>query len=75
MQNPSFEDLYDCLLFYVGTFTIPGPGKITHHICNASDRNRIGKELHREASLDGEVLSIFSVGDFGRSRVVWKKIR
>ncbi len=74
MQNPSFEDLYDCLLFYVGTYTIPGPGKITHHVCNASDRNRIGKELHREATLDGEVLSIFSVGDFGRSRVVWRKI-
>jgi hypothetical protein len=75
MANPSFEDLYDCLLFYVGTYTIPGPGKIIHHVCNASDRSRIGKDLHREIKLDGGVLSISSVGDFGKSRAVWEKTK
>ena len=75
MQNPTFEDLYDCLLFYVGTYSIPGPGKIIHHVCNASDRNRIGKELRREIKLEGNVLSICSEGDFGRSRAVWEKIQ
>ncbi len=74
IDSPSFEDLYDCLLFYVGTYTIPAQGKIIHHVCNASDQNRIGKDLHREISVEGDLLTICSAGEFGKSRVVWNQI-
>lgn len=68
------QNIFDSILFYSGTFTIENE-TIKHHVTNASNPNRIGKELIRFAKLDGKHLFLTSpLESFGRAILTWRKI-
>lgn len=60
------------ILFYAGTFEIRG-NQVVHHVCNASDPNRVGKDMIRDAELGDGLLALIARGDFGEARLVWRK--
>ncbi len=69
---PSPTQLLAAMLFYSGTFEIRD-GHIVHLVTNASDRSRIGNEMVRSAELKSELLTIKAAGDYGSSRLVWRR--
>lgn len=72
-ENES-EDIFDSILFYAGTFRIEGT-TIRHQVTNASNPSRIGKEMIRYATLDGEVMTLVTPQEaFGRAILRWKRV-
>lgn len=67
-------DRFDGILFYSGTYEIREPNTIIHHVSNASDKERVGKEMVREAVLNGHDLELTGRGAFGIARVTWERI-
>jgi len=68
------QNIFDSILFYSGTFSIENE-TIKHRVTNASNPNRIGKELIRFAKLDGKHLVLTSPEEsFGRAILTWRKI-
>lgn len=67
------QNIFDSILFYSGTFAIENE-TIKHQVTNASNPNRIGKELIRFAKLDGKHLVLTSPQEsFGRAILTWRK--
>lgn len=73
-ECPEPDRTLDSILFYSGTYRITGTSQITHHIMNASDRERIGHELVRKVVLADGVLSIEARGEYGVARLVWANL-
>lgn len=61
------------VLFYSGTFEVSG-SRIIHHVTQATDPQRIGRELIRDAKLDDKLLTLTGSGGFGTAIVKWRKI-
>lgn len=68
------QNFFDSILFYSGTFTVDGE-IVKHQVTQASNPNRIGKELVRFAKLDNDLLTLTSPDEsFGRAILTWRKI-
>lgn len=62
-------------LFYAGTYKLQG-STIVHQVTVASDLRRVGKEMLRFASLDGETLTLKSPReDFGTAVLAWRRLK
>lgn len=69
------EDLFDSILFYSGTYQVDG-NTIRHQVTNASNPARIGKEMIRYATLEGDLLTLVTPQEsFGRAILKWKKVK
>jgi hypothetical protein len=69
------ENRFDSILFYSGSYQMSG-STITHQVTQASNPDRIGREMIRYAELDGELLRLTTPNEsFGRAILVWKKVR
>jgi hypothetical protein len=65
----------DSILFYAGTYQVDG-STIRHQVTNASSPARIGKEMIRHATLEGDVLTLVTPQEsFGRAILRWRRIR
>ena len=68
------QNFFDSILFYSGTYFVDGT-TIKHKVTQASNPNRIGKELLRFATLEGDLLTLVSPPEsFGRAILKWRKI-
>jgi hypothetical protein len=78
IQNDSlneFENVFDSILFYSGTYTFDG-SLIRHQVTNASKPARIGREMLRYAKIDGDLLTLVTPQEsFGRAILKWRKIK
>ena len=64
----------DSVLFYAGSFNVQG-NLVRHQVLNATDPNRIGKEMIRDAQLDSDgTLRLVARGEFGVATLAWVKI-
>jgi hypothetical protein len=69
-----FERIFDSILFYSGSFEVKG-SEILHIVENASNPERIGKQLTRFATLNGRDLTLSSPKEsFGTAHLVWRKL-
>jgi hypothetical protein len=71
-DQTSRENQFRSLLFYAGTYEMEA-GKIVHRVTKATELGRMGKDLIREATLSGNILTLVGRGDFGVATVVWRK--
>ena len=60
-------------LFYAGKFEVKG-NKVIHKVEVATNPSRIGKDLVREFTFEGDMLHLFADEDGVKSKVVWKRI-
>lgn len=68
------QNFFDSILFYSGTYFVDRT-TIKHKVTQASNPNRIGKELLRFATLEGDLLTLVSpLESFGRAILKWRKI-
>ena len=68
------QNLFDSILFYSGTYQLVCE-KILHQVTNASNPDRIGKEMIRFATIAGDVLTLTTpLEKFGRAILKWRKI-
>ena len=73
-SSVEIQNFFESILFYSGTFSLEND-VIKHHVTNASNPNRIGKELVRFAKLNGDILTLTSPEEsFGRAILTWRKI-
>ena len=73
-QN-EFENIFDSILFYSGTYNFDG-SLIRHQVTNASKPERIGREMLRYATLDGNLLTLVTPQEsFGRAILKWRKLK
>ncbi len=71
----SIEAIFDSILFYSGRYQLEGGNLIRHHVINASNPDRIGKELLRFADWDSGCLKLATPSEsFGRALLVWRRI-
>lgn len=69
------QKIFDSILFYSGTYRIEGT-TVRHMVQNASNPARIGREMIRYASLDGDVLTLKTPQEsFGAATLRWKRLR
>ncbi len=69
------KDLFDSILFYSGTYSDDGE-VIRHKVTNASNPDRIGRDMIRYAKLDGDLLTLKSpVEGFGQATLVWRRAK
>ncbi len=67
-------DTLDSVLFYTGSYVVED-NVIRHQVTEASNPKRIGKEMIRYATLNGDALSLTTpVESFGRAILIWKKV-
>lgn len=72
-ENPA-QNIFDSILFYSGTYLSDG-NTINHRVTQASNPQRIGKNLVRYAQLNGDVLTLSSPQEsFGTAHLTWKRI-
>lgn len=68
------QKIFDSILFYSGTYRIEGY-VVRHLVQNASNPVRIGKEMIRYASLEGDVLTLKTPQEsFGTATLRWKRL-
>jgi hypothetical protein len=68
------QNVFDSILFYSGTYLVDGE-TIKHKVTQASNPSRIGKELLRSATLDGNLLTLISPPEsFGHAILKWRKV-
>jgi len=71
--NPD-KDLFDSILFYAGTYSVE-KNTVRHQVTIASNPARIGKEMVRFATLDGNDLTIKTPQEsYGTATIVWRKL-
>ncbi|MEI8025283.1 MAG: lipocalin-like domain-containing protein [Pseudomonadota bacterium] len=71
--NPE-NDLIDSILFYAGTYLLE-ENCIRHQVTLASNSSRVGKQMVRFASLNGDLLTITTPQEsYGKATIVWRKI-
>jgi len=69
------QKIFDSILFYSGTYRIDG-SEIRHVVQNASNPARIGRDMIRYASLEGDVLTLSSPEEsFGHAILRWRRIK
>lgn len=69
------QKIFNSILFYSGTFRIEGT-IIKTMVQNASNPARIGKEMIRYSSLDGDVLTLKTPQEsFGTATLRWKRVK
>lgn len=69
------QKIFDSILFYSGTFRIEG-SVVKNMVQNASNPARIGKDMIRYASLDGDVLTLKTPQEsFGMATLRWKRVK
>jgi hypothetical protein len=72
-ENES-KNIFDSILCYSGTYTVEGD-VITHRVTEASNPQRIGKELIRYAKTEGFRVTLSSPKEsFGTAYLVWQRI-
>ncbi len=68
------ENILDSILFYSGTYRVDGD-KVFHQVTVASSPARVGKEMVRQARLDGDTLTLDTPPDASpKATLVWKRI-
>ena len=68
------QNLFDSILFYSGTFSVEGD-TITHSVTEASNPERIGKQMIRHATLVGDLLQLRSPKEkFGTAHLTWRRV-
>jgi hypothetical protein len=74
-SSNEFENLFDSILFYAGTYQVEG-AVIRHQVTEASSLTRIGKEMLRTATLMDDRLKLVSPPEsWGHAELVWKQVR
>lgn len=73
--QPTLEEVFDSLLFYCATFEVSPEGLLIHRVCNASDRNRVGRVMERTYSIQGDEFEVISRGAYGVARNVWRRVQ
>lgn len=69
------QKIFDSILFYSGTFRIEG-SVVLNMVQNASNPARIGKDMIRYASLEGDVLTLKTPQEsFGTATLRWKRLQ
>ncbi len=69
------QRIFDSILFYSGTYRVEG-SVVLNLVQNASNPSRIGKEMIRYASLDGDVLTLKTPQEsFGTATLRWKRLQ
>lgn len=72
-SNHPAEGLLASILSYAGTYSVEN-GVIRHQVTEASDPERIGKEMVRDARwVSNDELELAGSGDFGRAVLIWKR--
>jgi hypothetical protein len=72
--NPE-KDILDSILFYSGRYQVAGD-LITHQVTNASNPNRIGKEMVRFATFSGDDLILTTPKEsYGIATLVWRRCK
>lgn len=67
------EGILDSILFYAGTYAVEG-NVIRHDVSLASSPARVGKEMIRFASLDGDSLTLTTPQEtYGVAKLVWRR--
>ena len=72
-DTTSVHNIFRSILFYSGTYRVEPTGLIRHHVSEASDPSRIGKEMLRSAKQVGDLLILTASGGFGEATLTWKK--
>ena len=71
--NPD-KDLFDSILFYAGTYSVE-KNTVRLQVTLASNPARVGKEMVRFATLDGNDLTIKTPQEsYGTATIVWRKL-
>lgn len=72
-QNES-QNLFDSILFYSGTYSVEG-NTIKHKVTQASNPERIGKEMIRFAEYNDDVVILVTPKEsFGRAILTWRRV-
>ncbi len=74
--EPEEKGFYDSILFYSGTFEVVAD-QILHEVQNASNPNRVGRNMIRFASLEGSKQITLKTPneEWGHAVLVWRKIQ
>lgn len=73
-SQKEFEDLFDSILFYAGTYQVEGE-LIRHQVTEASNPSRIGREMLRYAKITDNTITLTTPQEsFGRAILVWRKV-
>lgn len=73
-SDNEFEDLFDSILFYSGTYSVEGE-LIRHQVTEASNPTRIGKEMLRYAKFSGDSVELTTPKEsFGRAILLWRRL-
>jgi hypothetical protein len=68
------KDVLDSVLFYAGTYSVEG-NVIRHQVNQATNPDRIGREMIRFAALENTTLKLATPDEaFGKAELVWRKI-
>lgn len=68
------QNILDSILFYSGTYSVEDK-TVKHQVTQASNPARIGKEMHRFAVLESDLLTLTSPQEsFGKAILKWRKI-
>lgn len=68
------KNIFDSILFYSGTYAVEGD-VITHKVTEASNPQRIGKDMIRYAKTEGSRVTLSSPKEsFGTAHLVWKRV-
>lgn len=68
------KDTLDSVLFYAGTYSVEG-NVIRHQVTQATNPDRIGREMIRFANLKNSTLILATPDEaFGKAELVWRKI-
>lgn len=68
------QNTLDSLLFYAGPYRVEGD-TIFHDVTIASSPTRIGKTMMRQASIEGDTLTLKAPTEsFGAATLIWKKL-
>ncbi len=72
-QNET-QNLFDSILFYAGTYSVES-NTIKHQVTEASNPDRIGREMIRFAEFNNNVVTLVTPKEsFGRAILVWRKV-
>ena len=68
------KDALGSVLFYAGTYSVEG-NVIRHQVTQATNPDRIGREMIRFATLENTTLKLATPDEaFGKAELVWRKI-
>lgn len=68
------QAILNSVLFYAGTYSVEG-GTILHKVTQATNPQRIGREMIRYAKLEDTTLTLTTPDeDFGKAILIWRKI-